>query len=138
MGIGLAISSRAKLETLYKAIPIICTWQILTNIVLLMQHGGNRWYDFDDSHVYPIGLEKIKTSAAYVLFYRRVIEVWNPSRVSEILDRLKADHICKAFTIFDHWVCIHRPKQVSFFCCIQLTVSPLSMTTKGDYKLGGV
>ncbi|KAI3412465.1 Ubiquitin carboxyl-terminal hydrolase [Psidium guajava] len=40
-----------------------------------VHHGGNRWYDFDDSHVYPIGLEKIKTSAAYVLFYRRVIEV---------------------------------------------------------------
>ncbi|KAK3408317.1 ubiquitin carboxyl-terminal hydrolase 8 [Eucalyptus grandis] len=40
-----------------------------------VHHGGNRWYDFDDSHVHPIGLEKIKTSAAYVLFYRRVIEV---------------------------------------------------------------
>ncbi|XP_030522298.1 ubiquitin carboxyl-terminal hydrolase 8 [Rhodamnia argentea] len=40
-----------------------------------VHHGGNRWYDFDDSHVYPISMEKIKTSAAYVLFYRRVIEV---------------------------------------------------------------
>ncbi|XP_058104994.1 ubiquitin carboxyl-terminal hydrolase 9-like [Magnolia sinica] len=32
----------------------------------------NRWYDFDDSHVSPVGEEAIKTSAAYVLFYRRV------------------------------------------------------------------
>ncbi|KAE8720254.1 Ubiquitin carboxyl-terminal hydrolase 5 [Hibiscus syriacus] len=29
---------------------------------------------FDDSRVYPIDLEKIKTSAAYLLFYRRVVE----------------------------------------------------------------
>ncbi|XP_021892633.1 ubiquitin carboxyl-terminal hydrolase 8 isoform X1 [Carica papaya] len=40
-----------------------------------VHHGGDQWYDFDDSHVYPIGQEKIKTSAAYVLFYRRVAEV---------------------------------------------------------------
>ncbi|XVF47045.1 hypothetical protein PTKIN_Ptkin03bG0077700 [Pterospermum kingtungense] len=39
-----------------------------------VHHGGGRWYEFDDSHVYPIGLEKIKTSAAYLLFYRRVVE----------------------------------------------------------------
>ncbi|KAL5726749.1 ubiquitinyl hydrolase 1 [Ranunculus cassubicifolius] len=31
-----------------------------------------RWYHFDDSHVSPIREEEIKTSAAYVLFYRRV------------------------------------------------------------------
>ncbi|KAJ7981255.1 putative Ubiquitin carboxyl-terminal hydrolase [Quillaja saponaria] len=37
-----------------------------------VHHGGDRWYEFDDSHVYPISLEKIKSSAAYVLFYRRV------------------------------------------------------------------
>lgn len=37
-----------------------------------VHHGGGRWYDFDDSNVYPINEEKIKTSAAYVLFYRRV------------------------------------------------------------------
>ncbi|KAL7116109.1 hypothetical protein ACP275_04G223100 [Erythranthe tilingii] len=37
-----------------------------------VHHGGDRWYDFDDSHVSPISEDKIKTSAAYVLFYRRV------------------------------------------------------------------
>ncbi|KAL1544548.1 Ubiquitin carboxyl-terminal hydrolase 8 [Salvia divinorum] len=37
-----------------------------------VHHGGDRWYDFDDSHVSVISEEKIKTSAAYVLFYRRV------------------------------------------------------------------
>ncbi|XP_024035223.1 ubiquitin carboxyl-terminal hydrolase 8 isoform X2 [Citrus clementina] len=40
-----------------------------------VHHGGGQWYDFDDSHVYPISQDKIKTSAAYVLFYRRVVEV---------------------------------------------------------------
>ncbi|KAK8596042.1 hypothetical protein V6N13_000704 [Hibiscus sabdariffa] len=39
-----------------------------------VHHGGGQWYEFDDSHVYPIGLEKIKTSAAYLLFYRRVVD----------------------------------------------------------------
>ncbi|KAH6792580.1 ubiquitin-specific protease 9 [Perilla frutescens var. hirtella] len=33
---------------------------------------GNRWYHFDDSHVSPVSESEIKTSAAYVLFYRRV------------------------------------------------------------------
>lgn len=32
----------------------------------------NRWYHFDDSHVSPVSESEIKTSAAYVLFYRRV------------------------------------------------------------------
>ncbi|KAI3450781.1 hypothetical protein Pfo_007446 [Paulownia fortunei] len=40
-----------------------------------VHHGGDRWYDFDDSHVSPISEDKIKTSAAYVLFYRRVEDV---------------------------------------------------------------
>uniref|UniRef100_A0A5B6Z6K9 ubiquitinyl hydrolase 1 n=2 Tax=Davidia involucrata TaxID=16924 RepID=A0A5B6Z6K9_DAVIN len=39
-----------------------------------VHHGGDRWYDFDDSHVSPISEDKIKTSAAYVLFYRRVAD----------------------------------------------------------------
>ncbi|KAL4297997.1 hypothetical protein GQ457_12G026970 [Hibiscus cannabinus] len=39
-----------------------------------VHHGGGQWYEFDDSHVNPIGPEKIKTSAAYLLFYRRVVE----------------------------------------------------------------
>ncbi|KAL5709027.1 ubiquitinyl hydrolase 1 [Ranunculus cassubicifolius] len=37
-------------------------------------HGGNQWFDFDDSRVYPINGDKIKTSATYVLFYRRVLQ----------------------------------------------------------------
>ncbi|XP_057536456.1 ubiquitin carboxyl-terminal hydrolase 8 [Amaranthus tricolor] len=37
-----------------------------------VHHGGGRWYDFDDSNVSHMNEEKIKTSAAYVLFYRRV------------------------------------------------------------------
>ncbi|KAJ7976553.1 Ubiquitin carboxyl-terminal hydrolase [Quillaja saponaria] len=32
----------------------------------------NRWYNFDDSHISPIGEEEVNTAAAYVLFYRRV------------------------------------------------------------------
>ncbi|KAL2945524.1 Ubiquitin carboxyl-terminal hydrolase 8 [Bienertia sinuspersici] len=39
-----------------------------------IHHGGGRWYDFDDSNVSPINEDTIKTSAAYVLFYRRVAE----------------------------------------------------------------
>ncbi|KAI9402072.1 hypothetical protein POPTR_001G214800v4 [Populus trichocarpa] len=39
-----------------------------------IHYGGDQWYDFDDSHVSPISQEKIKTSAAYVLFYRRVLK----------------------------------------------------------------
>uniref|UniRef100_A0A0E0MPQ3 Ubiquitin carboxyl-terminal hydrolase n=1 Tax=Oryza punctata TaxID=4537 RepID=A0A0E0MPQ3_ORYPU len=36
-------------------------------------HEGKKgWYDFDDRHVGPISEESIKTSAAYVLFYRRI------------------------------------------------------------------
>ncbi|KAF2611446.1 hypothetical protein F2Q70_00007724 [Brassica cretica] len=35
-----------------------------------VHHGGDRWYHFDDSHVNQISQEKIKTSAAYVLFYK--------------------------------------------------------------------
>ncbi|VFQ95974.1 unnamed protein product [Cuscuta campestris] len=31
----------------------------------------NRWYNFDDSHISPINEEDVKSSAAYVLFYRR-------------------------------------------------------------------
>ena len=33
---------------------------------------GNRWYQFDDSHVSPINDDSLRTPAAYVLFYRRV------------------------------------------------------------------
>ncbi|GFP89454.1 ubiquitin carboxyl-terminal hydrolase 8 [Phtheirospermum japonicum] len=40
-----------------------------------VHQGGDRWYDFDDSHVSLISVDKIKTSAAYVLFYRRVEDV---------------------------------------------------------------
>ncbi|KAL8144007.1 hypothetical protein V2J09_017039 [Rumex salicifolius] len=39
-----------------------------------VHHGGAQWYDFDDSHVCPISKDRIKTSAAYVLFYRRIAD----------------------------------------------------------------
>lgn len=32
----------------------------------------NKWYHFDDAHVSPVSEADIKTSAAYVLFYKRV------------------------------------------------------------------
>jgi len=32
----------------------------------------NKWCHFDDSHVTPVTEAEIKSSAAYVLFYRRV------------------------------------------------------------------
>ncbi|KAK9156916.1 hypothetical protein Scep_003490 [Stephania cephalantha] len=34
-------------------------------------HGGNQWFEFDDSRVDPISAGEVKTTAAYVLFYRR-------------------------------------------------------------------
>ncbi|KAI6669738.1 hypothetical protein NL676_004623 [Syzygium grande] len=43
-----------------------------------VHHGGNRWYDFDDSHVYPISLEKIKTSAAYGIVVRSAAKDHSP------------------------------------------------------------
>ncbi|RDX81236.1 Ubiquitin carboxyl-terminal hydrolase 8, partial [Mucuna pruriens] len=50
-----------------------------------VHHGGDQWYDFDDSHVSPISKEKIKSSAAYVLFYRRNFEVLTLTGVSVTL-----------------------------------------------------
>ncbi|KAK1421572.1 hypothetical protein QVD17_24015 [Tagetes erecta] len=40
-----------------------------------IRHDGDKWYDFDDSYVSPIDESRIKTSAAYVLFYRRLEDV---------------------------------------------------------------
>ncbi|XVE61364.1 hypothetical protein DITRI_Ditri06bG0033600 [Diplodiscus trichospermus] len=40
-----------------------------------VDHGHGRWYEFDDDRVYPLTEDRIKTSAAYVLFYRRVRKV---------------------------------------------------------------
>ncbi|XWS66580.1 hypothetical protein CRYUN_Cryun05aG0211800 [Craigia yunnanensis] len=40
-----------------------------------IDHGHGRWYEFDDDRVFPVSKDRIKTSAAYVLFYRRVREV---------------------------------------------------------------
>ncbi|KAJ0084359.1 hypothetical protein Patl1_30249 [Pistacia atlantica] len=53
---------------------LICGQCQCNTNMLAESHGGDRWYDFDDSHVSPISQDKIKTSAAYVLFYRRVVE----------------------------------------------------------------
>ena len=33
-------------------------------------HRENKWYKFDDSSVSSVQAESVKTSAAYVLFYR--------------------------------------------------------------------
>lgn len=32
----------------------------------------NKWYSFDDSHVAPVSESDVKTTAAYVLFYKRI------------------------------------------------------------------
>ncbi|PKA52294.1 Ubiquitin carboxyl-terminal hydrolase 8 [Apostasia shenzhenica] len=32
----------------------------------------DRWYEFDDRHVYPVSEDNVRTSAAYVLFYKRI------------------------------------------------------------------
>ncbi|KAL6521225.1 hypothetical protein OROGR_017794 [Orobanche gracilis] len=32
----------------------------------------DRWYEFDDSNVFPVKEEQLKTQAAYVLFYKRI------------------------------------------------------------------
>ncbi|KAF2287433.1 hypothetical protein GH714_039882 [Hevea brasiliensis] len=37
-----------------------------------MEHGHCRWYEFDDENVSSVSEDRIKTSAAYVLFYKRV------------------------------------------------------------------
>lgn len=37
-------------------------------------HGG-KWYEFDDDRVLPVSEDVVKSSAAYVLFYRRIPEV---------------------------------------------------------------
>ncbi|KAM2673161.1 hypothetical protein EV2_014481 [Malus domestica] len=39
------------------------------------QLGDGSWYEFDDDRVCPVREETIKTSAAYVLFYRRIPNV---------------------------------------------------------------
>ncbi|XAR64800.1 Ubiquitinyl hydrolase 1 [Bertholletia excelsa] len=39
-----------------------------------VQYGHDRWFEFDDSHVSSVGEDQIKTSAAYVLFYRRITD----------------------------------------------------------------
>lgn len=33
---------------------------------------NDKWYHFDDSHVSPASEDSVRTSAAYVLFYRKV------------------------------------------------------------------
>lgn len=41
-------------------------------ISFLQLMDENKWYEFDDSRVSAIDEPKIKSPAAYVLFYRRV------------------------------------------------------------------
>ncbi|XP_057438932.1 ubiquitin carboxyl-terminal hydrolase 8-like [Lotus japonicus] len=37
-----------------------------------VRYGHEKWYEFDDTRVAPANEDEIKTSAAYVLFYRKV------------------------------------------------------------------
>uniref|UniRef100_A0A2P2M481 ubiquitinyl hydrolase 1 n=1 Tax=Rhizophora mucronata TaxID=61149 RepID=A0A2P2M481_RHIMU len=37
-----------------------------------VDHGHGKWYEFDDANVFPVSEDRIKSSAAYVLFYKRV------------------------------------------------------------------
>ncbi|EOY08526.1 Ubiquitin-specific protease 8 isoform 3 [Theobroma cacao] len=39
-----------------------------------VDHGHSRWFEFDDDKVFAVSEDRIKSSAAYVLFYRRVRE----------------------------------------------------------------
>ncbi|XP_017977326.1 PREDICTED: ubiquitin carboxyl-terminal hydrolase 8 isoform X3 [Theobroma cacao] len=39
-----------------------------------VDHGHGRWFEFDDDKVFAVSEDRIKSSAAYVLFYRRVRE----------------------------------------------------------------
>lgn len=41
-------------------------------IFVHLQHDDGGWFEFDDGGAFPISEERIKTAAAYVLFYRRV------------------------------------------------------------------
>lgn len=41
-------------------------------VFIFLQYGNDKWYEFDDSRVTPADEEMIKTSAAYVLFYKKV------------------------------------------------------------------
>lgn len=43
--------------------------------IISVQLGHKRWFEFDDDRVYPVSEDRIKTSAAYVLFYKRVSDV---------------------------------------------------------------
>lgn len=59
-----------------------------SHLPILQLIHDDRWYHFDDSHVSPVSEADIRTSAAYVLFYRRVkVEssgVGEPSRSHNI------------------------------------------------------
>ncbi|KAI9141081.1 hypothetical protein BKA69DRAFT_1038720 [Paraphysoderma sedebokerense] len=56
----------------------------------------NRWYDFDDSSVQPISESKVKSPAAYLLFYRRrgakvpSIPTPSPEKLSELESEAEA------------------------------------------------
>ncbi|KAL1924566.1 uncharacterized protein VTP21DRAFT_4220 [Calcarisporiella thermophila] len=42
-----------------------------------------KWYNFDDSHVSPVDGDQIKSSAAYLLFYRRRSSKLQPTKVTQ-------------------------------------------------------
>ncbi|KAK8969369.1 Ubiquitin carboxyl-terminal hydrolase 8 [Platanthera guangdongensis] len=41
-------------------------------MVILQHEAEDKWYDFDDRHVSHVSQDSIKSSAAYVLFYKKV------------------------------------------------------------------
>lgn len=45
---------------------------MLIPMFALQHEGEEMWYDFDDRHVLPVSEDNVKSSAAYVLFYRRI------------------------------------------------------------------
>ena len=55
------------------------------------------WYDFDDSHVSEVGIGKVQSSAAYVLFYhRRGSDVGLAKKALEVADSVVHDQEAKA------------------------------------------
>ena len=65
----------------------LCFENLMSFILLTMQLiDEERWYHFDDSHVSPVSESEIRTSAAYVLFYRRVKADARPDAGESSLD----------------------------------------------------
>lgn len=57
--------------------------EIHLSILHLQLIEEDSWYHFDDSHVSSVNEEETRTSAAYLLFYRRVDD--NSCAMSEVV-----------------------------------------------------